>query len=197
MLRKDVLTNVADKKSEGLDEKQQIGRERKYTAAVLLSIAVFTFVDLIGDRSDGAPLSHMLSELAVVIVATALAFSLFRRSRAPLIHKSRILTQELILARDDAKKWQSETSELLEGLSSAIFKQFEEWKLSDAEKDIALLLLKGLSHKEIAVLRETSEQTVRQQAGSLYQKSNLTGRADLSAFFLEDLLARPSLGQLK
>jgi hypothetical protein len=51
-----------------------------------------------------------------------------------------------------------------------------------------LLLLKGFSHKEIARLRHTSTTTIRQQAASIYQKANLSGRAALSAFFLEDLL---------
>jgi hypothetical protein len=49
-------------------------------------------------------------------------------------------------------------------------------------------LLKGFSHKEIARLRRTSEMTVRQQATAVYQKSGLGGRAELSAFFLDDLL---------
>lgn len=54
---------------------------------------------------------------------------------------------------------------------------------------MALLLLKGLSHKEVAAIRATSERTVREQARSLYAKAGLTGRAALSAFFLEDLIA--------
>jgi DNA-binding NarL/FixJ family response regulator len=54
---------------------------------------------------------------------------------------------------------------------------------------VALLLLKGLSLKEIATVRATSERTVRAQARSLYSKAGLTGRAALSSFFLEDLLA--------
>ena len=33
-----------------------------------------------------------------------------------------------------------------------------------------------------------SERTVRRRAVSVYRKSGLAGRADLSAFFLEDLL---------
>jgi DNA-binding NarL/FixJ family response regulator len=47
--------------------------------------------------------------------------------------------------------------------------------------------LKGLSHKEIAEVRRTSERTVRQQAREVYGKAQLAGRAELSAFFLEDL----------
>ena len=50
-------------------------------------------------------------------------------------------------------------------------------------------LTKGLSLKEVATVRATSERTVRAQARSLYAKAGLTGRAALSAFFLEDLLA--------
>ena len=38
-------------------------------------------------------------------------------------------------------------------------------------------------------MRATSERTVRAQARSLYSKAGVTGRAALSAFFLEDLLA--------
>ncbi len=53
---------------------------------------------------------------------------------------------------------------------------------------MGLFLLKGLSLKEIASLRNTSERTVREQARSLYRKSGLPGRSSLSAFFLEDLL---------
>jgi DNA-binding NarL/FixJ family response regulator len=37
-------------------------------------------------------------------------------------------------------------------------------------------------------MRQTSERTVRQQALSIYRKSGLTGRSDLAAFFLEDVL---------
>lgn len=52
-----------------------------------------------------------------------------------------------------------------------------------------MLLLKGLSTKEIAAVRASSERTVREQARSIYSKGGLTGRSALSAFFLEDLLA--------
>ena len=38
-------------------------------------------------------------------------------------------------------------------------------------------------------LATTSERIVREQARSIYSKAGLTGRAALSAFFLEDLLA--------
>jgi DNA-binding NarL/FixJ family response regulator len=67
--------------------------------------------------------------------------------------------------------------------------QFDVWGLTDAEADVAGLLLKGMAHKEIALLRGSSEATVRQHAAAVYRKSGLTSRAQLTAFFLEDLLA--------
>ncbi|MGH8595878.1 MAG: LuxR C-terminal-related transcriptional regulator, partial [Gammaproteobacteria bacterium] len=60
---------------------------------------------------------------------------------------------------------------------------------TEAEREVALLLLKGLSSKEIAAVRGVSERTVREQSRAIYSKAGLTGRAALSAFFLEDLLA--------
>jgi DNA-binding NarL/FixJ family response regulator len=48
-------------------------------------------------------------------------------------------------------------------------------------------LLKGLSHKEVAIIRDVSDATIRQQARSIYQKAGVAGRHELAAFFLEDL----------
>ncbi len=89
---------------------------------------------------------------------------------------------------EDAAKWHLEAHAVLRGLGEAIDRQFERWQLTPAERDVALLQLKGLRHKEIADLRKTSERTVRQQALAIYRKSGLSGRSDLAAFFLEDLL---------
>jgi DNA-binding NarL/FixJ family response regulator len=76
----------------------------------------------------------------------------------------------------------------MRGLGVAIQKQFTAWQLTRAEAEIGLFLLKGLSHREIAQLRQTSERTIREQARSLYRKAGIAGRAELSAFFLEELL---------
>ncbi|MCP4037721.1 MAG: LuxR family transcriptional regulator, partial [bacterium] len=66
--------------------------------------------------------------------------------------------------------------------------QFDRWSLTPTERQVALLLLKGLGHKEVAATLDRSERTVRQHAIAVYRKSGLGGRAELAAFFLEDLL---------
>ena len=57
-----------------------------------------------------------------------------------------------------------------------------------AERDVALLILKGAGHKQAAAQLERSERTVRQHAVEVYRKAGLQGRAELSAFFLQDLM---------
>jgi DNA-binding CsgD family transcriptional regulator len=104
---------------------------------------------------------------------------------------ARALRTRLAEAHAAAESWRRETEVLAAGLGRAIDAQFQAWRLTDAEREVALLLLKGLSLREIAGLRETSERTVRQQSLAVYRKAGLAGRADLSAFFLEDLLAPP------
>ncbi|MBX9604623.1 MAG: LuxR C-terminal-related transcriptional regulator, partial [Gammaproteobacteria bacterium] len=73
-------------------------------------------------------------------------------------------------------------------LGELINAQFVAWGLTDSEREIGWLLLKGLSLKEIAALRATAEKTVRTQASALYQKAGLDGRHAFAAWFLEDLL---------
>lgn len=98
------------------------------------------------------------------------------------------LLKDLEVARSEGAQWRTDMREVLKGLALAIDGQFERWQLTAAERDVALLMLKGLSHREIAIARDTSERTIGQQAHAIYAKANLSGHAALSAFFLEDLL---------
>ncbi len=84
--------------------------------------------------------------------------------------------------------WRARAEKILRGLGEEIDRQFRDWGLTPVERETALLLLKGYGHKEIAALQNKSERTVRQHAVAVYRKSGLSGRAQLSAFFLEDLL---------
>ena len=45
---------------------------------------------------------------------------------------------------------------MLSGLGEAIEAQFSRWNLTEAEREVALLLLKGLSLKEAAAVRATT-----------------------------------------
>lgn len=95
-------------------------------------------------------------------------------------------------AGKEGRAWRAQSRRFIDGLSRAVDAQFDLWSLTPAEADVAGLLLKGASLREIATLRRTSEATIRQQAQNVYRKSGLTSRSELAAYFLEDLF---SLGE--
>ncbi len=125
----------------------------------------------------------------VPIVLVSVGLVLLLRISATQRDQTLTVVRELEVARLQGQRWREDARTLLKGLGDAIDEQFTRWNLTEAEREVALLLLKGLSLKEIAQIRSTSERTIRAQAQSLYGKAGVTGRAALSAFFLEDLLA--------
>ena len=132
-----------------------------------------------------------MTELVNVVPLILLtAAPVFLTYRTYLVYKNQLaLVRDLDAARIQGRQWRDETRSLLKGLGEAIDRQFVTWKLTEAEREVGLLILKGMSLKEIAAVRDTSERTIRAQAQSIYAKAGLSGRAALSAFFLEDLLA--------
>ena len=160
--------------------------------AVLLLIVTFLVgADLVGDAATGGSVAHMVLETFAVVLAAAGAVWQWRvwvNARAALERRVQELRRGLTSAQGEAERWRTEARDASAGLGAAIDRQLERWKLSPAESEVTLLLLKGLSLKEIAALRGTSERTVRQQSLAIYRKADLAGRAELAAFFLEDLL---------
>jgi DNA-binding CsgD family transcriptional regulator len=163
-------------------------------AALFALVAVLAIIDVLSDLREGTTAGHVAIEGAVVVVGFIGAgwMSLRVRTLAHEAQELRVQARELAAnldaSRVEAEGWRAEARDLIVGLSAAIDRQLERWTLTPAEKEIALLLLKGLSHKEIAAIREVGETTVRQQARAIYRKAGLGGRNDLAAFFLEDLL---------
>jgi len=170
-----------------IDGEGGLSKERVVFAFILGGVCALMAFDLWIDFSQGGSLAHMLTEgllLAMSLAGLGLVLRELHASR-----KARAdIEQNLDRTRRDLDRWRNEARKSLEGLSQLIETQFDRWRFTPAEKEIGFLLLKGLSFKEIAQARKTSERTVRQQSLEIYRKSGLSGRAELSAFFLEDLL---------
>lgn len=160
-------------------------------------VVILAIGDLMADSDGGSSLGHLVTEGAIVVAGGSgilAAVRHIRRLRAAellALAEVRSLDERLAATRIQAERWLRETRELRQGLGLAIDRQLDAWALTRAEKEIALLLLKGLSHKQVAAARSVGEATVRQQARAIYQKANVDGRHDLAAFFLEGLLAPP------
>lgn len=149
-------------------------------------IALLIGADLLSDYQAGHGPLHLILELLAGGLATC-GVGLFARHAWTVHVAAEDLERDLRTMEREAWQWREEARNALEGLGAAIDREFSKWGLTDAERDIALQLLKGLSHKEIAGERHTSEGTVRQQSLAIYRKAGLGGRSNLSAFFLEGL----------
>jgi len=177
--------------------RHELTSEGKLLVGVLVAfvaIALLAAVDLASDLREGTTVGHVFAEGGVFFVGLLGAGFIVRgligivRSERAAREEALGLADRLKASEAEATRWRDETRDLLQGLGAALDRQFERWALSPAEKEVALLLLKGLSHKEIAAVRSITEATARQQARAVYKKADLSGRNDLAAFFLEDLL---------
>lgn len=160
----------------------------------LLVIVVGGLTDIVLDRPQSWWSLHIAVEVGMVAVSLVFAIFLFshwrraqlalRRTRASLTET----TQALAERQAERDAWRASAEQALAGLGVAIDRQFSTWNLSRAEREVALLLLKGLGHKQVAAALGRSERTVRQQAVDVYRKAGVQGRSELAAFFLTDIV---------
>ena len=161
-------------------------RARVALTAGLLLIVIAGAVDLILDAPARWLSAHVVYEVVLLLGLVATVAWLWLgwwRSGREVARLERSVAERL--AERDA--WRREAERALAGFGEAIDARFAAWRLTPAEREVALGLLKGKSHKQIAAATNRSERTVRQHAIAVYQKSGLDGRAELAAFFLEDV----------
>jgi len=163
--------------------------------AVTLFSAMFA-VEQVRTTEPFEPLNFALDLFETLMLAGAIVLTAWFSIEAREMRRERTeLLRDLSSARSDSERWRQQARTHVDGLSRAISEQFRSWGLTEAETDVAALMLKGLAHKEIASLRDSSEATVRQHAAVVYRKSGLTNRTQLSAFFFEDLLGPGEVGK--
>lgn len=156
-------------------------------AALLGAIMILNSLDVATDISLGVPRWHIIEESLIVLASgigfVYLVWEMRRRGR-----EMKALARSLSSADRRLQHITEEMRQARSRFSESIHKQFQDWDLTLSEQQVAMLLLKGLSFREIAMVRSTREKTVRQQASAIYGKSGLEGRHAFSAWFLEDFL---------
>jgi DNA-binding CsgD family transcriptional regulator len=156
-------------------------------AVALISIIIGGTADLVMDDPETWLSFHVIFEVLMLagalLMATTLWLGWWRSAHAAAALEVRLAEQAV-----ERDHWRASSREALEGLGRAIDAQFDAWQLTPAEREVALMVLKGYGHKQIAALTGRSERTVRQHAGSVYEKAGIGGRAELSAYFLQDLI---------
>ncbi|MCC6710114.1 MAG: response regulator transcription factor [Gammaproteobacteria bacterium] len=154
---------------------------------LLLVVAVASVSDLMDDLAHGSDVLHLAGEVAALLLA-ACAVAWLLRERRRQDAQLTALRAELAEAAEHVANSDAATQAQRRQLGEFINAQFATWRLTDSEREVGWLLLKGLSLKEVADLRSTLEKTVRQQASSIYQKAGVSGRHAFAAWFLEDYL---------
>lgn len=81
----------------------------------------------------------------------------------------------------DPKKWDR-------GFNSHFDQEFTKWELTEAEKEVGLLLLTGMSQEEIAQFRSTTLKTVKNQSTVIYEKAQVKNGKELMSYFIQKLL---------
>ena len=162
------------------------GYQTIFMVGFLLLVAVASGLDLFWDLSLGFSAIHLLQELMLLLMALAgliwmaIRFTKNQKEVQRLqeeLESSRMLASQQSEAMKDAKR----------RMADVIHDQFQSWQLTSSEKEVGLLMLKGLTFREAAVVRSVAEKTIRQQASSIYEKSGLSGRHEFAGWFLEDL----------
>ena len=118
--------------------------ERLRSALLFLGIVLLIGVDLVEDWRRGSRGLHLGLE-SVVLVLAAIGLWLLRSRMHREQAARRALRARLREVSAAAESWRRETEVLSAGLGRAIDSQFQSWKLTEAEREVALLLLKGLS----------------------------------------------------
>lgn len=156
-------------------------------ATLLMIIMVLNFFDVLTDISLGVPIWHIFSESLIVAISGIGAIFLIKEIYAKTSNVAK-LKKELMISDDKLKNISAEMMNARTQYAEVIHSQFEQWSLTKSEQEVAMLLLKGLSFREISSLRNTKEKTVRQQASLIYNKVGVQGRHEFAAWFLEDFM---------
>jgi DNA-binding CsgD family transcriptional regulator len=167
---------------------EENGRDLRWLLVLaLLSIIIGGTIDLMLDQPSTWFSFHTVFETLMIagalLMATTLWMGWWRAERSVTE-----LRRSLEARREERDAWRQSARTALRGLGEAVDEQFRVWGLTPAEREVALLLLKGYSHKHVAQATGRNERTARQHASAVYQKAELAGRAELSAYFLEDLM---------
>ncbi|CAC9489923.1 Regulatory protein LuxR [uncultured Gammaproteobacteria bacterium] len=145
---------------------------------------IFPFIE---DIAEGYHDSMHIAQEGFIAFLCIVAIYIIWKEIIDNRHSVKSLEQSLKKVKKDKETYSQQVQVLRVGLLKVLNSQFEQWSLSKSEQEVALLLIKGLSFEQISQIRGTKEKTVRQQASTIYQKSNLDSRSHLAAYFLEDL----------
>ena len=154
----------------------------KLTIGLMAAAGLFFFQDVIFDvrqhLGGNVPYSteellHLLFEAFAVLV---LVVSIKQMSE---------YTKHL---QENSNGQQLSLYHLRQDFDDLVQNKFEHWQLTQAEADVALLVLRGLTTEQIAELRGVAKGTIKVQAHNAMQNAGVGSRVELMSIFLEEFM---------
>ena len=150
--------------------------QRRLLALAALAVAILFFlydlvVDIVYEGEIGTP--HFIIEL-IIFLGVSMALILGAR--------------DLRRLRTRLDREERRNKIVSQGLADSIAAQMDEWRMTNSEKDVAWLIIKGYRFAEIAEARGVKENTSRLQATAVYAKAGVSGRAEFVAEIIQSLL---------
>ncbi|WP_421693911.1 helix-turn-helix transcriptional regulator [Aestuariivirga sp.] len=147
--------------------------------AVQIICAIVFFVDVLSDMAElGGPNWGLLPEaMASIALFIGIAFE--------AVYLLQLLRRKASLERS--------VGMASAAMQSVIDSHFDEWKLTASERDVAALMVKGLSISEIAGVRGSAEGTVKAHLNAIYRKANARNRAEVLSHIMDTLIDKPLL----
>ena len=175
-----------------LDAIGQIPYRRTVFAVFVLFIFGSSAAEIASEFAAGQSLEAMSDDL-LRFALSAIVLAIFVHEYLAQQRALGELRGQLNNARGQLARIDTKSQKIASQYRAVMQKQFDAWQLTASEQDVVISMLKGLSFREIAELRETREKTVRQQASSVYRKAGVGSRNELAAWFFEDMLEPPPI----
>jgi DNA-binding CsgD family transcriptional regulator len=118
-------------------------------------------------------LSHLVFEIVAVVV---LCFGMV------------FLSSYIADLKDKNARQRAALNSLRADFDSHVYAQFAKWSLTPAESDITLLLMRGMSSKDIADFRNCSVGTVKVHSHNVFRRAGVTSRVELMSLFLDEFM---------
>ena len=146
---------------------------------IWIFIAIFSFfiIDIAFDTSSHPKdVYFFLKRISILLIVVLIVILISNQLK--IIKNTK---QQLTKTKDILQAVQGE-------LATYIDNQFDRWGFTKAEKEIAWLIVKGYSSKEISTSRSVNERTVHAQLSSIYKKSDTKNKHELLSSFLEEFM---------
>ncbi|HBS05415.1 MAG TPA: LuxR family transcriptional regulator [Leptospiraceae bacterium] len=158
---------------------------RRIGLAIAGMIFIFTIYDIFHHlQEEGQITIHSLMEGIFLLGMTVIILAIRNSADQEFSRAARELSQ----TRQELDRFRIQNHDLMHDYRKAVQEQFQRWGFTEGEQKVAEKLIQGYSFKEVAAQLEKKEKTVRNQSQALYDKAGMTGRHDLAAFFLQDIL---------